>query len=323
MMKTLAVLLVAWVGLVWPDLANAQKYPQKPVRVVVPYAAGGNLDVTARIVAQALAEATGQAFFVENRPGANGNVGLEQVARSAPDGYTIAMVSAATMTVNPHLYRSMPFDPLKDLAPITMVASGPLLLVVNPALRASSVQELIAYANANPGKLNFGTGGNGTMGHLSTELLKRRAGIDLVHVPYKGNSLSLAALLTGEIQVMFDTFSTSIPLVEQGRLRALATTGTTRSPMLPNLPTIAESGVRDFSADAWSGMVGPAGIPADTIQLLQQEVAKVLARADIRQKITSQGNEPVGNTPDAFAAQIKAEGAKWADVVKASGMRLE
>ena len=322
-MNIVAVLLIAGLGLLSPGVADAQKFPQKPVRLVVPYAAGGNLDATARIVAQGLAEATGQAFFVENRPGANGNVGLEQVARSAPDGYTLAMVSAATMTVNPHLYRAMPFDPGKDLAPITLVASGPLMLVVNPSLPVTSVAELIAYANANPGKLNFGTGGSGTMGHLSTELLKRRAGIDLVHVPYKGNSLSLAALLAGEIQVMFDTFSTSIPLVEQGRLRALATTGTTRSPLLAKLPTIAESGVRDFSADAWSGMVGPAGIPADTIVFLQQEVAKVLARADVRQKITSQGNEPVGSPPEAFAAVIKAEGAKWADVVKASGMRVE
>ena len=323
MMNAIGILLVAGVGMLWPGWVDAQKYPQKPVRMVVPYAAGGNLDLTARIIAQALTETTGQAFFVDNRPGANGNLGLEQVARSTPDGYTIAMVAAGTLTINPHLYRSAPFDPIKDLAPITMVASGPLLLVVNPSLAVNTVQELIAYAKANPGKLNFGTGGNGTMGHLSTELLQRRAGIEVVQVPYRGNSLSLAALLGGEIQVMFDTFSTSIPLVEQRKLRALATTGSRRSPILSNLPTIEESGVRDFSADAWSGIVGPAGIPTDTVRLLQQEVAKILARADIRAKITSQGNEPVGNTPEAFAEIIKTEGAKWGEIVKASGMRIE
>jgi tripartite-type tricarboxylate transporter receptor subunit TctC len=322
-MKLIAVMLATCFGLLSPGIASAQKYPQKQVRVVVPYAAGGNLDVTARIVAQALSESTGQAFFVDNRAGANGNVGLEQVARSAPDGYTIAMVSAATLTVNPHLYATMPYDTMKDLAPVTLVASGPLILVVNPSLPVKSVQELVAYAKANPGKLNFGTGGNGTMGHLSTELLKRTAGIDFVIVPYRGNSLSLAGLMAGDIQVMFDTFSTSIPLVEQGKLRGLATTGSHRSPLLPNLPTIAESGVRDFSADAWSGIVGPAGMAPETVRALQQEVASVLARPDIRQKITSQGNEPVGSTPEAFAETIKTESAKWGEVVKASGMRVE
>jgi len=322
-MKAIVVALLACLGLVAAGGAAAQKYPQKAVRLVVPYAAGGNLDVTARIVAQALTESMGQAFFVDNRPGANGNVGLEQVARSAPDGYTIAMVSAATLTVNPHLYSAMPFDPVKDLAPITHVASGPLILVVNPKLPAKTVEELVAYAKANPGKLNAGTGGNRTMGHLSTELLKRTAGIDLVNVPFRGNSLSLAALMSGDIEVMFDTFSTSIPLIEQGKLRGLATTGSKRSPLLPNLPTIAESGVRDFSADAWSGMVGPAGMPPEVVRALQQEVAKVLARPDIRQKIISQGNEPVGSTPEAFSETIRIESAKWGEVVKASGMRLE
>jgi len=303
--------------------AHAQKYPQRPVRVVVPYAAGGNLDVTARIVAQALSDATGQAFFVDNRPGANGNVGLEQVARAAPDGYTLAMVSAATMTVNPHLYRTMSFDPLKDLAPVTRVASGPLVLVVNASLDVRSVQDLVAKAKANPGKLDFATGGNGTMGHLSSELLLRRAGIDLLHVPYKGNSFALQALLAGEVQVMFDTFSTSMPLVRDGKLRALATTGTARSAQFPDLPTIAESGVKDFSADAWSGLVAPAGVPPDVVRYLQQEVARALARPEVRQKITALGNEPVGNTPEAFGDELRIESLKWGEVVKGAAIKVE
>jgi tripartite-type tricarboxylate transporter receptor subunit TctC len=233
------------------------------------------------------------------------------------------MVSAATMTVNPYMYRTMSFDPLKDLAPVTQVASGPLVLVVNPALDVRSVQDLVAYAKARPGKLNFATGGNGTMGHLSTELLEKRAGIDLLHVPYKGNSFALTAVLTGEVQVMFDTFSTSMPLVEQGKLRALATTGATRSPQFPNLPTIAESGVRDFSADAWSGMVAPAGVAPEIVRFLQGEVAKALARPEVRQKITGLGNEPVGSTPEAFADVLKNESAQWRDVVKSAGIRAD
>jgi tripartite-type tricarboxylate transporter receptor subunit TctC len=313
--------VLACVALAGP--AHAQKYPQRPVRLVVPYAAGGNLDVSARIVAQALGDATGQAFYVDNRPGANGNVGLELVARAVPDGYTLAMVSAATMTVNPHLYRTMGFDPLKDLAPVTRVASGPLVLDVNPSLDVHSVQELVAYAKAHPGKLNFATGGSGTMGHLSSELLLRRAGIDMVHVPYKGNSFALQALLASEVQVMFDTFSTSMPLVKDGKLRALATTGTARAAQFPDLPTIAESGVKDFSADAWSGLVAPAGTPPEIVRYLQQEVARALARPEVRQKITALGNEPVGNSPEAFGAELKAESAKWGEVVKGAAIKVE
>jgi len=322
-MRFILSLLIACMVLVLPGSAVAQKYPAKPVRVVVPYAAGGNIDVTARTVAHVLTESTGQSFFIDNRPGANGNLGLEQVARSAPNGYTIAVVSAATLTVNPHLYRVMPFDTVKDFSPISLVASGPLMLVVNPAVPVQSVQELVAYAKANPGKLNFGTQGNGTLGHLTAEVLKSRAGIEILIVPYRGNAAVLTALLGGEVHAMFDTFASSMPHVERGRLRGLAITGVKRSPLRPDVATVAESGLGGFSADAWSGMLGPAGMPADIVRFLQQEVAKALARPDVRQRITSQGNEPVASSPESFAETIATERAKWGEVAKAAGVRPE
>jgi tripartite-type tricarboxylate transporter receptor subunit TctC len=303
--------------------AAAQRYPDKPVRMVVPYVAGGNLDVIGRLFAQGLGEELGQSFVVDNRPGANGNVGTDQVVRSAPDGYTIAMVSAGTMTINPALYRTMSFDPEKDLAPISLVASGPMVLEVNPALPVHNVGELVAYAKANPGKLNFGSGGNGTLSHLSTEMLRARTGIDIVHVPYKGTALALNDLLGGQIQVMFDTLSTSVPHIEDGKLRALAVTSVKRSTTLASLPTIAEAGVKDYSADAWSGLVAPAGTPRELISRLHAAAAKVAAREQIRKTLATLGSEPVGTTPEQFAEMIRTERGKWAEIVKISGARVE
>jgi tripartite-type tricarboxylate transporter receptor subunit TctC len=291
--------------------------------MVVPYTAGGNLDLIGRIVAQGLTERFGQSVYVDNRAGANGNVGTEQVARSPADGYTIAMVSAGTMGINPSLYRSMPFDPMKDLTPISLVASGPMVLVVHPSFPAKTVGELIEYAKGNPGKLNLASGGNGTLSHLSTEMLKNRTASDITHVPYKGTSLALNDLVGGQIQGMFDTLSTSMPFIESGKIRALAVTSAKRSTVLPTLPTIGEAGVRDYSADAWSGLVGPAGMPRDIVDRIRAEVVKVLEREDVRQKLATLGSEPVGSTPDEFASVIATETPKWAEIVKVSGARIE
>ena len=300
-----------------------QAYPAKPVRMVVPYVAGGSLDVISRLFAQGMSEDLGQPFVVENRPGANGNVGTEQVARSPADGYTLAMVSAGTMAINPFLYVSMPFDTQKDLAPVSLVASGPMVLVVNGALPIRTLNELIAFAKANPGKLNVGSGGNGSLAHLSAEMMRSRMGISFTHVPYKGTSLAQNDLLAGHIQAMFDTLYTAVPFITDGRTRALAVTSTKRSSVLPQVPTIAEVGIRDYTADAWSGLVGPVGLPRDIAARLQASIARVAQREQVQKRLVSVGSEAVASTPEQFAATIQADRVKWAEVIKASGARID
>ncbi|MCC7271842.1 MAG: tripartite tricarboxylate transporter substrate binding protein, partial [Alphaproteobacteria bacterium] len=302
--------------------ATAQ-YPEKLVRIVVPYVAGGNLDLIGRIAAQALTEALGQTFIVDNKAGANGNVGTDQVARSAPDGYTLAMVSAGTLTINQSLYPKMPFDSEKDLTPITLVASGPMVLEVHPSLPIKSVADLVAYAKSKPGALNFGSGGNGTLAHLSLEMLKTRAGIDIVHVPYKGTSLALNDLAGASIQGMFDTLSTSVPFIESGKLRALAVTSAKRSAILPDLPTIGESGVAGYVAEAWSGLVAPAGTPPAIVAKIQSALAVALVRPETKEKLARLGSEPVVSTSAEFAETIRADKAKWAEIIKASGAKID
>jgi tripartite-type tricarboxylate transporter receptor subunit TctC len=315
--------LAAWLTLGCAPAALAQAYPQRPVRVVVPYVVGGSLDITARMFAQALSEELGQPFIVENRPGANGNLGTEQVVRSAPDGYTLAMLAAGTMTINPALYRNMPFDPEKDLAPISQVAAGPMVLTINPALPFKSLAELIAHARANPGKLNFGSGGNGSLAHLSTEMLKLRTGVDIVHVPYKGTALATNDLMAGHIQAMFDTLATAVPLIREGKMRALAVTSAKRSTVFPELPTVAEVGVNDYAAETWAGLVAPAGTPVQVVSRLQAAVAKISADPRIRTRLAVVGSEAVGGTSEQFASVVRTERARWAEVVKVSGARLD
>ncbi len=318
------MLALASAALTWPAAqAWAQRYPDKPVRIVVPYVAGGNLDFIGRLFAQALGKELGQPFVVDNRPGANGNTGTEQVVRSPADGYTLAMVSAGTLAINPALYRSMPFDPEKDLAPISLVASGPMVLEMNSSLPIGNITELVAYARANPGKLNFGSGGNGTLSHLSLEMLRQRTGIDIVHVPYKGTSLAVNDLLAGHIQGMFDTLSTAAPFIKDGKLRGIAVTSLKRSETLPSLPTISEAGVKDYVADAWSALVAPAGTPRDVVMRLQGAIAQIAAREQTQKQLAMVGSEAVGSTPEQFAATLRAERARWGDIVRSSGARLD
>jgi tripartite-type tricarboxylate transporter receptor subunit TctC len=317
-------LAAAAATLTWCALPAAAQYPDKPIRMVVPYVAGGNLDVIGRLFAQALTEELGQAVFVENRPGANGNTGTQTVVRSPADGYTLAMVAAGTLTINPSLYRaSMPFDPEKDLVAISLVASGPMVLEVNADLPVHDVKELIAYAKANPGKLNFGSGGNGTLSHLSLEMLCERAGVDIVHVPYKGTSLAVNDLLAGHIQGMFDTLSTAAPLIKEGRIRGIAVTSLRRSQAMPELPTVGETGVKDYSADAWSGLVAPAGTPREVVMRLQAAMAKIAAQEQTQKRLALVGSEAVGSTSEQFAATIHTERARWAEIVKVSGAHVD
>ncbi len=303
--------------------ALAQPYPNKAVRMVVPFAAGaGSNDIMARLVAQKLGDSLGQQVVVDNRPGASGIIGTDIVAKAQPDGYTVLMMSL-TFTVNPSLFKTLPFDTLKDLVPVTMVASAPLMLVVHPSLPVKSVPEFIAFAKANPGKLNFGSGGPGTTPHLAGEMLKSMAGIDVTHIPYKGGAPALADLVGGQIQFMLENIPGTLPFAKAGKLRALAVTDLKRSPLLPELPTLAESGLKGYQIVGWNGLFVPAGTPASIVNKLHAEVVKALALPDVKDRLATMGADGVGDTPPHFAEFIKDEIPKWAQVVKAAGLKVE
>jgi tripartite-type tricarboxylate transporter receptor subunit TctC len=304
--------------------ASAQAtYPSHPVRLVVPFPAGGTTDILARAVAQRLSEVWGQQVVVDNRPGAGGNIGTELVAKAAPDGYTLEMGTVGTHAINASLYSHLPYDPVKDFAPVILVAGVPNVLVVNPALPVNSVQELIAYAKANPGKLNFASSGSGTSIHLSGELFKVMTGVSMTHVPYKGSAPALTDLMGGQVQLMFDNLPSSLPFIKAGKLRALAVTSAARSTALPDLPTLQEAGVPGFEASSWFGVLAPAGTPREIVLRINGEVAKWLATPEARDKLASQGAIAAGGTPDDFVRHIAAETAKWAKVVKASGAKVD
>lgn len=315
----LASLLVLGV----PGAVHAQAFPDRTVRIVVPYGAGGNFDIIARLVAQHLAERWGKGVVIDNKTGANGNIGTAEVSRSAPDGHTLALVSNGTIAINPALYKSMPFDPVNGLTPVTIVTSNPMVLVVNKSQPIRTIQEFIAFARSNPGKLNLANGGNGTLSHLSAEMLKSRTGTDIVSVPYKGTSFALNGVLSGEVQGMFDTISTSIPLMKAGEVRGLAVTSPGRFALNPDLPTMTEVGVKDYIAEAKAGLVGPAGMPRPLVERIQKDVAAVLQKPEVRQKLLSMGVEPRGTTPEEFVADIQVEIQRWAEIVRVSGAKLE
>jgi len=303
--------------------ANAQAYPSKPIRFVVPYPAGGPLDTIARLLAAKVGESVKQPVVVDNKPGAGGNIGADIVAKSPPDGYTIVMGALATHAINPTLYKAIPYDPVKDFTPITQVASTPNILVVNPSVPATNVREFIAYAKANPGKLAFGSGSIGSGGHLAGELFKTMAGVDMVHVPYKGAAPAMQDLVGGQIQVMFDNLASALTQVRAGKVRALAVTTAKRTSLAPEFPTIAESGLPGFDIETWFGILAPAGIPREVLDRLHAEFTRALAAPDIREKMLNLGAEPVGNRPEEFAAYIHSEAEKYARVIKASGAKVD
>ena len=314
---------LAGAGLLGSGAAMAQAYPSKPVTIVVPFAAGGTTDILARIIGQALTAELGQSVVVDNRAGAGGNIGGQAAAKATPDGHTLFMGTVGTHAINASLYKKMPFDPVKDFAPLTRVANVPNLLVANPAQPYKSVKDLIAYAKANPGKVNFGSSGNGSSIHLSGELFKSLAKVDMQHAPYKGSAPAVTDLLGNQIGIMFDNMPSAIQHVRSGKLVPLAVTTAKRSPELPNVPTIAEAGVPGYEATSWFGMFAPAGTPAPVLAKLNAAIVKVLAQPDVKKKINEQGAEVYSETPEQFAAFIQAESVKWGKVVKESGASLD
>jgi tripartite-type tricarboxylate transporter receptor subunit TctC len=302
-----------------PFAAQAQAFPSKALTIVVPFSAGGTTDILARVVGQYMAKDLGQPVIIDNRAGAGGNIGAQMVARAAPDGYTLLMGTVGTHAINQSLYKKMPFDPIKDFAPITRVALVPNLLVANPSQPFKTVKELIAYAKANPGKVSFASSGSGTSIHLSGEMFQQMAGVEMQHIPYKGSAPALTDLLGGQTAIMFDNMPSVISHVRAGKLRPIAVTTPTRSPALPDVPTIAESGVPGYSATSWFGILAPASTPAPVIAKLNASILKALADPEVRKKLAEQGAEPHGEKPEQFAEFIRSETAKWGQTVKVSG----
>jgi len=305
-------------GLVW---AQAD-YPARPVKVIVPSPPGGGTDILARVLAQHFSKALGQPFVVENKPGAGNMIGIESVARSPGDGYTL-LVTASTLALNSVLYKKVPYDPVRDFAPITLAATAPNVLIVNPALPAKSLAEFVALAKAKPGALSYGTPGIGTSPHLSMELLKSMAGIDLQHVPYRGTAAAVTDVIGGQIAATFANALTAKPHVDSGRVRALAVSGPSRVEAFPTVPTVAEAGVPGYEAMQWYGMVAPAGTPPQIIARLHAEAAKALQSSEMKEKLALDGAQPVGSTPAEFAALIRRELDKWTRVVRAAGIELQ
>jgi tripartite-type tricarboxylate transporter receptor subunit TctC len=316
---TLAVLATGALALA-PFAAQAQAvFPSKALTIVVPFSAGGTTDILARVVGQYMARDLGQPVIIDNRAGAGGNIGAQMVARAAPDGYTLLMGTVGTHAINQSLYKKLPFDPIKDFAPITRVALVPNLLVANPAQPFKTVKELIAYAKANPGKVSFASSGSGTSIHLSGEMFQQMAGVEMQHIPYKGSAPALTDLLGGQTAIMFDNMPSVISHVRAGKLRPIAVTTPNRSPAVPDVPTIAESGVPGYSATSWFGLLAPAGTPAPVMAKLHASILKALADPEVKKKLAEQGAEPHGEKPEQFAEFIRSETAKWGQTVKVSG----
>ena len=302
--------------------AFAAAYPDKPVRMVVPFPPGGGTDVVARAIALKLTEQWGQSVVVDNRPGAASMVGTEMLARAVPDGYTLGFVSMSH-TINPSIYKKLPFDPIADFSPVVLAATAPNVLVVNPGVGAKSVAELVQIAKSRPGKLNFPSSGNGGVSHLSMEMFRYAAGIDIVHVPYRGAGPALTALLANETQLMMATTPVALPQMKAGRLIALATTGLKRSSLAPEIPTVAEAGYPGFEADTWYGMLAPAKVPPALVNQANAAVTKMLTQADFKERLAHEGAQPAGGTPAQFAAHIKSEIEKWAKIVRMARVKIE
>ena len=303
--------------------AFAQTWPSKPIKYVVPFAPGGSTDILGRTISEKLSVALGQPVVVDNKPGAGGGLGADFVAKAAPDGYTIMGGTISTHAINASLYSNLPYDPVKDFVAVTLLARVPNMLVVNPDVPAKTVAELIALMKANPGKYTFASAGNGTSQHLSGELFKSMAGVEMQHIPYKGSPPALQDVVGGQVTMTFDNITTAWPLAKAGKLRALAVTTAKRSPVAPDVPTLAESGLAGFEVGSWQGVFAPAGTPPEIVKRLNAEIVKILNMPDVKEKILALGAEPVGDTSEQFTAYVKTEVVKWSDVVKKSGAKVD
>ena len=315
--KLIALALVMTAG-----AASAQTYPTKAVRLVVPFLAGGSTDIVGRTVAQKLSEMWGQQAFVDNRPGGGTTIGTEMVAKAPPDGYTL-LVTPAPFTINPSLLTKLPYDALTDFAPITLINTTPLVMVVNPGVPAKNVKELIALAKAKPSKLNFGSSGTGGSNHLAGELFDAMAGVKMVHIPYKGNAGALTDIVGGHLDVVYNGITSAVALIRGGKLRALAVTSLQRSAALPDVPTLDESGLKGFEAVAWNGLSAPARTPREVIAKINADVIKIVNAPELRERLKAEGSDPVGTTPEQYAAFLRDEVAKWAKVIKFAGVKSE
>jgi tripartite-type tricarboxylate transporter receptor subunit TctC len=302
---------------------NASSYPNKPIKMIVPFPPGGGNDVIARIVAQKLTTRWGQNVLVENRAGANGIVGLTTVTQAAPDGYTLGIAAHGPMAVNPHLYDKMPFNPLKDFEPITNMVNYPLLLVAHPSVPAKTIPELLALVRSQPGKINYASPGNGNSGHLAGELFNSLAKVNTTHVPYKGQGPATADLLAGQVQLLYSSIPSVLNFVQQGRLNPIAIGSAKRLSSLPNIPTLSESGVPGYEAYSWIGIVAPLGTPKDIVQKLNREIVSILRQKDVEEDLLRQGAITVGDTPEHFAQYIKDEMDKWGAVVKSANIKAD
>jgi tripartite-type tricarboxylate transporter receptor subunit TctC len=317
------VVLVLLGGLQGGDVI-AQGYPERPVRIIVPYPPGSGIDIVARIVGQKMTGHWGQQLVVENRPGAGAIIGVDAVAKATADGYTVGIADTGPLAINPALYPKLPYNPVRDFAPVTLLANLPFILVVHPSLPANSVTELIALAKSRPGKINYASVGNGSAVHLATELFKSKAGVDLVHIPYKGSAPALNGVLAGEASVMFVNLLSSLPQVKAGKLRALAVATSKRTPALPELPTIGEAGLPGYEFQAWFGIVAPAGTTRPVVERLNAEFRWAIALADVREQLLAQGGiEPVGSSAESFAAYIRSEVDAWGKLVRQTGAHVD
>ena len=301
----------------------AQPYPTKPIRFIVPFVPGGGTDITARAIGQKLSEAFGKPVVVDNRPGAGGVIGADLVAKAVPDGYTLLLGSPGPLTINPNLQSKMPYDTLRDFAPVSLATISPFILVIHPSVPASSVRELIAYAKQNPNALNYGSAGNGSVAHLSAEQFKALTGIQLTHVPYKGSSQTAVDILSGRLQLLFENLPVVLPHIRSGKLKALATGTRTRSGLVPELPTMIEAGVPGYESSTAFGVLAPAKTPRAIVSRLSAEIAKSLQGGDVKENLAARGFEPVGSTPEEYTAQLREELKRVARVVKLANIRLD